>query len=165
MRKMAVTVDGQTFEVELDSFSPCRSTLTVQVNGETVHVLIPNLEGGLEGASWLVVDDRPYELLFDRDLRWVKDFSGTRPVQIRELNSGKTRSTLLSGRVKAPIPGQIAQVLVSVGQAVEAGQLLLVLEAMKMYNEIHTERSGTVQAVHVTAGENVGRGDILVEIG
>jgi biotin carboxyl carrier protein len=66
--------------------------------------------------------------------------------------------------VKAPIPGQIAQVLVTAGQPVKAGQTLIILEAMKMRNEIRSQAAGTVSVVHVAAGQTIARGDLLVEI-
>ncbi len=68
------------------------------------------------------------------------------------------------GTVSAPMQGTIVKVLVSEGDAVEPGQALLVLEAMKMENHINTERGGTVKEVRVGAGDNVGTGDVLVVI-
>ncbi len=68
------------------------------------------------------------------------------------------------GTVSAPMQGTIVKVLVSAGDAVEAGQSLLVLEAMKMENHINAEASGTVAEVRVNAGDTVGTGDVLVVI-
>jgi acetyl-CoA/propionyl-CoA carboxylase biotin carboxyl carrier protein len=68
------------------------------------------------------------------------------------------------GTVNAPMQGTIVKVLVNVGDAVEAGQGLLVLEAMKMENHIAAERSGTVSEIRVSAGETVGTGAVLVII-
>jgi acetyl-CoA/propionyl-CoA carboxylase biotin carboxyl carrier protein len=68
------------------------------------------------------------------------------------------------GTVSAPMQGTIVKVLVSEGEAVEAGQALLVLEAMKMENHINAELGGTVAEVRVAAGDNVGTGDVLVVI-
>ena len=56
------------------------------------------------------------------------------------------------------------KVLVAVGDAVEAGQAVLVLEAMKMENHINAETAGTVQEIRVAAGDTVGTGDVLVVI-
>ena len=67
--------------------------------------------------------------------------------------------------VKAPIPGNILKVNVSVGQNVKAGQVLVVLEAMKMENEIMAPKSGTVTQVLVTKGSSVSSGDVLIVIG
>jgi acetyl-CoA/propionyl-CoA carboxylase, biotin carboxylase, biotin carboxyl carrier protein len=68
------------------------------------------------------------------------------------------------GTVSAPMQGTIVKVLVQAGDAVEPGQALLVLEAMKMENHINAEAGGTVKEVRVAAGDNVGTGDILVVI-
>ena len=69
-----------------------------------------------------------------------------------------------SGEVSAPMQGTIVKVLVEVGATVEAGQSVVVLEAMKMENQIQAEKSGTVKEVRVKAGDTVGGGDILVVI-
>ena len=69
-----------------------------------------------------------------------------------------------SGDVTAPMQGTIVKVLVEVGQEVEVGQGVVVLEAMKMENQIAAEKSGTVKAIKVSAGATVGAGDVLVVI-
>ncbi len=66
--------------------------------------------------------------------------------------------------VKAYMPGRVVEVRVQAGDSVEAGQPMIVLEAMKMQNEIQAERSGLVSRVFVTAGEAVEGGDPLVEV-
>ena len=69
-----------------------------------------------------------------------------------------------SGKVAVPMQGTIVKVLVEVGQAVEAGQSVVVLEAMKMENQIEADKTGTVKAVNVKPGDTVGAGDVVVEI-
>lgn len=164
MRKMVVILNDQIFKIEIDPGSPCSTTLRVQVNGETVEVLVPNLDGQVDGLHWLAVDGRPYELKVDQNLRWIQDACGRYELQIREISNHTSGHGGKPGPVKAPIPGQIARLLVAPGESVEAGQPLLILEAMKMQNEIFAQAPGVVQAVHVAAGKNVKRGDILVEI-
>jgi acetyl-CoA/propionyl-CoA carboxylase biotin carboxyl carrier protein len=68
------------------------------------------------------------------------------------------------GRVVAPMQGTIIEVLVSVGDTVQLGQGLCVLEAMKMENEVSAEGAGTVTEVHVATGDNVSAGDVLFVI-
>ena len=63
--------------------------------------------------------------------------------------------------VQAPMPGKVIRVLIGEGQSVEAGQGLLVVEAMKMQNEIRSPKSGTVQRVLVREGQAVNAGDVL----
>lgn len=67
--------------------------------------------------------------------------------------------------VKCPMPGKILSVAVSVGAAVKKGDLLLVLEAMKMQNEIYAPQDGTVSEVRVAANQTVATGDVLVVLG
>ena len=67
--------------------------------------------------------------------------------------------------VKAPMPGTILKVAVSQGQAVKAGQVLVVLEAMKMENEIMAPKDGTVTQVVTAKGASVSTGDPLIVIG
>ncbi len=69
-----------------------------------------------------------------------------------------------NGTISAPMQGTIVKVLVSKGDTVEAGQAVLVLEAMKMENHINAETGGTVSDVRVAAGDTVGTGDVLVVI-
>jgi len=69
-----------------------------------------------------------------------------------------------SGVVTAPMPGKIVAVLVKAGDAVEPGQPLVVLEAMKMETTLAAEIAGTVAAVHGTAGGMIDGGAVLVEI-
>ena len=69
-----------------------------------------------------------------------------------------------SGRVTVPMQGTIVKVLVEVGQAVEAGQPVCVLEAMKMENNINADKAGTVAEIKVEPGQSVGSGDVVVVI-
>ncbi|MBI4884243.1 MAG: acetyl-CoA carboxylase biotin carboxylase subunit [Actinobacteria bacterium] len=69
-----------------------------------------------------------------------------------------------SGNVEVPMQGTIVKVLVEVGQSVEAGQAVVVLEAMKMENQIAAEKAGTVKEIKVKAGDTVGAGDVVVVI-
>ena len=67
--------------------------------------------------------------------------------------------------VKAPLPGKITHVAVRAGEAVTPGQSLVVIEAMKMENELKASAAGTVREVRVAAGQAVNAGDVLVVIG
>ena len=69
-----------------------------------------------------------------------------------------------SGKVTVPMQGTIVKVLVEVGQVVEVGQSVCVLEAMKMENTIAADKAGTVAEIKVTPGQSVGSGDIVVVI-
>jgi acetyl-CoA/propionyl-CoA carboxylase biotin carboxyl carrier protein len=75
-----------------------------------------------------------------------------------------TDETAGSGSVTVPMQGTIVKVLVDVGQQVQAGQAIVVLEAMKMENQISAERDGTVKEIKVAAGDTVGGGDVVAVI-
>ena len=67
-------------------------------------------------------------------------------------------------QIRAPMPGKVVRVLIGQGQKVEAGQGVLVLEAMKMQNEVRSPKSGTLERLLVTEGQAVNAGDALAEI-
>ena len=64
--------------------------------------------------------------------------------------------------VSAPMPGKVLSVNVKAGDAVKAGDVLMILEAMKMQNEIMAPADGTVSDVRVSAGQTVGTGDVMI---
>ena len=67
-------------------------------------------------------------------------------------------------RLTAPIPGKVVAVKVEPGDEVEPGQALIVLEAMKMENELAADQTGKVVAIHVAAGDTVEGGELLAEL-
>ena len=78
--------------------------------------------------------------------------------------SGGAGGGAASGNVEAPMQGTIVKLLVAVGDAVEIGAGIVVLEAMKMENQINAEKAGTVKELKVAAGDTVGGGDVLAII-
>ena len=100
---------------------------------------------------------------------WVPDQPvvavGAAPVKKREKRAASSGGgAVASGSIEAPMQGTIVKLLVEVGQQVEAGAGVLVLEAMKMENQINAETAGTVKEIKVAAGDTVGGGDILAII-
>lgn len=69
-----------------------------------------------------------------------------------------------SGTIKAPMPGTILDVKVASGATVKAGDVLFILEAMKMENEIVAEKSGVISSLNVSKGDKVGNGQVLAVI-
>jgi biotin carboxyl carrier protein len=164
MSRLQVTIDGHSYEVELNLPSPNGSGYEASVNGKRVQVRVPEVSFPNEELEWLVVNERPYEIVIDPNLTWIKAHSGLHRLEIKDLDALVSRPRSGDGRLKAPIPGLISNVRVNVGDAVEAGQPILVLEAMKMENEIRATREGTVTALHVTPGQTVVRNEVLLEI-
>jgi acetyl-CoA/propionyl-CoA carboxylase biotin carboxyl carrier protein len=91
--------------------------------------------------------------------------TGARPSRPRPSGAGGAGGAAGSGSVTVPMQGTIVKVLVEVGETVEAGQPVCVLEAMKMENNIMAEKAGTVSEIKVKAGQTVGAGDVVVVIG
>lgn len=164
MSRLAVTIAGHTFEVEVKGSPRNGGSFPVTINGETVNVVMPGSDHTAPDLEWLIIDGRPYELVYNAETRGLRAFSGLHRVQVRDMEASFTRPPSSDGRVKAPIPGLIARVLVSPGDMVEVGQPLFTLEAMKMENEIRSPASGTVVSLHVEVGQSVARNELMAEI-
>jgi acetyl-CoA/propionyl-CoA carboxylase biotin carboxyl carrier protein len=92
--------------------------------------------------------------------------SGPAPAakKARRSSGGSGAAAVGSGNVEVPMQGTIVKVLVDIGQVVEVGQSVVVLEAMKMENQIAADKAGTVKEIKVKAGDTVGAGDVVVVI-
>jgi biotin carboxyl carrier protein len=164
MRKLTITIDGYTFEVELSEMPENGSGFLVMVNGEPVRLLEPDPAAHTGQAEWYLVDERPHEVVIDPALHWIQSRSGIHSLEIEDLDNEVSRPQTGDGRIKAPIPGKISQVMVVPGDEVQVGQPLLVLEAMKMENEIRAPRSGVLKVLKVAPGQRVSLHEVLAEI-
>ncbi len=112
-----------------------------------------------------VVDeyDDHWEVLAEGELYnvFVQDERAFRLAQAR----GTTLDTGHETGVKAPMPGVIIRTLVDVGDVVERNEKVVILESMKMENELRAPREGVVTAVNVSAGASVEKGQVLIVIG
>jgi biotin carboxyl carrier protein len=154
-------------------------TLTIEVDGERVY-----LDGRLVEVRWggrsgdvrrrLLVAGRSIPFIVDLGgrARWRLSTDGHRfDVEVLDERAravraaGVARDGGAAEALKAPMPGRIVRVLVAEGQAVEAGQGLVVMEAMKMENELKAAGGGTVRRVRVEQGDRVEKGALLVEMG
>ena len=108
-------------------------------------------QGESRGDYRVALDDQMYDLKVETERQ-------------HRLAALAPRSNLQTGEftVKAPMPGLVSIVSVEVGQTVEQGQRLVVLEAMKMENELRAPRAGTVKALNVQAGQTVEQNRALV---
>jgi pyruvate carboxylase subunit B len=164
--KYFVTIGSQTLEVTVEDGR-------VLVGGEAVDAQLVALSGTplyhllLGGQSWTVAA-QPLEGV----ARWALGAVGER-VEVtavdertrqQEALSGHSASPRGGGTVVAPMPGMVVRVEVVPGQRVEAGAGLVVVEAMKMENELRAARAGVVEAVHVTVGQAVEKGESLVTV-
>jgi len=138
-----ISLDGQPVDADAVEIDP--NILSLILDGQSYEVRITHspdgvlkLQTGLQEFSAEVVDPRA----------WRGRRHGALEVEGRQ-------------QIAAPMPGKVVRVLVQAGDKVEAGQGLVVVEAMKMQNEIRSPKGGTVERVHVKEGQPVNAGEAL----
>jgi pyruvate carboxylase subunit B len=120
--------------------------------GDEVHRVVVR-RGDRRGRYVLSIDGFRYDVdALDERSRAIQD-------QATATSASRGPSPLV-----APMPGLIVRVTVAVGDAVEAGAGLVVMEAMKMENELRTPAAGRVRVIHAVAGKAVEKGAVLVEL-
>ncbi len=144
-----ITIDGKEKEVEWIALSSTRRVL--RVNGRSFDIDVLSVSRG--GNVHVLVNGFPLEIS-------VKD---ERSLLLHQFGFGGSLHQQ-AGEVKAPMPGLITKVLVKPGDVVQTGQGVIVLEAMKMENELTAPADGTVKAVHVREREAVDKNAILIEL-
>lgn len=142
-----VTVDGKEYSVRV---SRRGDIVTVYVNERPYQVQLPPSR---EGAFKLLVDAKEYEV----ELKGAMGPSRPAPK-----GASRQPTAAVAGAITAPLTGRVVRVNVQPGDEVQQGQVLLVIEAMKMENEIQAPRAGKVKEVMVTAGARVSEGDLLL---
>lgn len=141
MKKYKFKINGQVYEVEVGEFEG--NNATVSVNGTPYQV---ELQGEEKKTKTPVLARKPV---------------------VNKPGEGQIKKTESAGgafKINSPLPGTIKKVNVSVGDTVKEGDCLMVMEAMKMDNNVMAEKGGTVKAVKVKEGDAVLQGDTLVEI-
>jgi len=144
----------------------------VMVDARVVAVdlaALPDIEEVQPGVYSAIVEGRSYELRIAHvNGAHVVDVGGRRLVvdATDPHRSAPRRRGAREGRTNltAAMPGKVIRVLVSAGDRVEAGQGIVVVEAMKMQNELKAPRAGQIVAVRAVAGATVAAGDVLVTI-
>ncbi len=117
----------------------------------------------------VLIDDRVHEITVLRRKEGTVVHDGLAELEVQLVDRRRYRAgTATSGsggrEVKAVMPGKVVTIYVSVGDPVERDQPLLVLEAMKMENDVKSPRKGTVKEIHVTAGQAVETGELMVTL-
>ena len=157
-----ITVDGNPHRVELKRAG---DGWNCHLDGQEIKV---DAVVTRPDVLSLLVDGRSYEIKREQtatDLRlWVGSWPFT--VELRDPRSLRSRrdgAGDASGprKLVAPMPGKIVRVLVTEKSEVEAGQAVVVVEAMKMQNEIKSPKKGIVQKILAAQGANVNAGDVL----
>lgn len=162
--KYVVQVDGQAVEVEVDGEQ-------VILAGRTYHATLGSLAG--TPLRQLMVDGRPVTLSVESlgRGRWALTRGGDR-LEVEVLDERAHHIQSLTGAgdrrksldvLKAPMPGLVVRIPVKAGDAVAAGAGLVVLEAMKMENELKAPAAAVVKSIRVAPGEAVEKGQVLLE--
>jgi biotin carboxyl carrier protein len=159
-----VTVGGREFSLEVEGDR-------VEVGGREHRAHLSSIPG--TPLRHLLVGAQSLTLVMESEApgRWRVHRRGTRQdVTVEDERTRHIRALTGTGaapagpaQLKAPMPGLVVRVLVSPGQAVHEGQGLVVLEAMKMENELRASAAGTVAQVVVTPGAAVEKGQVLLE--
>ena len=164
--KYVIDVDGERTTVELSGDE-------VRHGDEVVQARLVDVEG--TPVSLLTIGDRVYRLVAQRGeargqyslsidgRRFAIEALDERTRAIRDL-AAAARAAAGPAPLVAPMPGLIVRVTVRAGDAVVAGQGLVVMEAMKMENELRATAAGVVKTVHAVPGSAVEKGALLVEL-
>ncbi|MEO6804540.1 MAG: biotin/lipoyl-containing protein [Edaphobacter sp.] len=157
-------VGGKKLRVELPSGLMSAGAMECAVDGRALSVDARMLEPGVMS---LLVEGRQYRCVLDGDgvviggRRYGFEVDDPRSLQGRR---GAGAGTDGPRAVKAPMPGRVVRVLVAAGDAVEEGQGVVVIEAMKMQNELKSPKAGLVVRVGAAVGDTVSSGDVLVVV-
>ena len=139
-----ISLDGTLLDANAVELAP--NTISVLLNGESHQIRVaPKPDGTLTLHTGLA----EYAAEVNDPRSWRGRRHGALEVEGRQ-------------QIAAPMPGKVVRLLVKQGEAVEAGQGLLVVEAMKMQNEIRSPKSGKVEKLLVKEGQAVNAGDALV---
>ena len=143
-----VSVDGKVYEVDFES-----------VSGQPVYSLIVD---GKSHESYVAQVDDIWQVLL-RGRLYPVSVEDEREKRLRATGGGGVAETG-EFHLKAPMPGLVVAVPVKEGQEVKKGQVLLILESMKMQNELKSPRDGKVHRIKVKAGESVEQRQTLLSV-
>ena len=133
------------------------------INGVDYSVQINNVE---DRTMELDVNGTAYTVLLDKEVKQTKTPTLLRSATIPSTDQGAAvKVAAKTGTIKAPLPGTIIDIFVKPGDTVTIGQRILSLEAMKMENNIESDKAGTVAEIKVSKGAVVMEGDTLIIIG
>jgi biotin carboxyl carrier protein len=142
-------LDGKVLEADAVEVAP--GVYSILIGGESFEVRVePRAEAGVAGLR-VVVGSREFSADVRDPRQWRRQRDAAAEAEGRQ-------------RVLAPMPGKIIRVLVKAGDSIEMKQGLVVVEAMKMQNEIRSPKSGTVERLMVTEGQAVNTGEVLAII-
>lgn len=158
-----VKIDDKLLNVKLQTSQlAMEKQFPISIGEKTYNVELPELNR--EKPFQLKVEEAAFKAeiktpTIRKGLTVVQKMPQTFPTRTQ------TQRQLIEGAVTAPMTGKIISVKVKKGDHVEAGQVLCIIEAMKMENEINAPKTGTIQEVNVSAGSSVSEGEVLFIIG
>lgn len=139
------------------------------INGNTYDTNILNIE---DNIAEIEINGTTYKVEVDKTIKQTKTPKLVRPKAIPSTDvhpsvakTSKPTDPKGTGTIKSPLPGVILEIFVREGSEVVMGQKLLMLEAMKMENNIEADRSGKVLEIKKNKGDAVMEGDVLIVIG
>ena len=133
------------------------------INDANYSVEINNVE---DQTIELIVNGSPYTVLVDKEMTQTKTPKLLRSVAVPSTDQGAdVKVATKTGTIKSPLPGTIIDIFVKTGDKVTIGQCILLLEAMKMENNIESDKAGTVTEIKISKGDAVMEGDVLIVIG
>ncbi len=138
------------------------------IHGNEYEVNIMNVE---DNIIELEVNGSNYKVEVDKSIQPVKTPRLVRSRAVPATDStpsvgtGSKIPASPSGLIKSPLPGTVISIHVKEGDTVKVGQKLMVLEAMKMENNIDSDKEGKITSISVRPGQSVMEGDVLIEIG
>ncbi|MCY3831970.1 MAG: acetyl-CoA carboxylase biotin carboxyl carrier protein subunit [Chloroflexi bacterium] len=160
--KYVTIINEQRYEIEIDNDG------SVTINGELRDVDFLNLGGSLFSV---ITENKSLEAVIDDDEGKIAVMMSGRLFETQVLDE---RAMLLmqrrgggsvgSGEVHAPMPGLVVAVSVEHDQPVAKGDTVVILESMKMQNELKSPIDGVVRAIHAEPGQAVDKNDLLVEV-
>ena len=162
---------GEALPPEVEEFTEeeCTTTAPVEfyitIHGEQYHVQIAGVGSPVEGGKpyFIRIDGRLEETLV-QPIREVEVGESVESLPSEGIIGGKRPKAVDMGDVSSPMPGKVVSVRVSPGDKVKKGDVLLVVEAMKMENEIHSPIDGTVAEIYVREGDQVNPEECLIKI-
>jgi biotin carboxyl carrier protein len=131
------------------------------IHGNVYDVNIKKIEDNLIDID---VNGSLYKVEVDKAIQTVKTPTLVRSAPIVQ-SDPDTSFSAKGGTIKSPLPGTVLSILVKVGDTVKVGQKVIVLEAMKMENNLDSEFDGKVISIDVSPGQSVMEGDVMIVIG
>lgn len=132
-----------------------------KIRGNDYGVEIKKLE---DNVAFIEVNGTPYEVEIEREVKPTKTPTIVRKVVNNEVEKIAKREGGASHPLTAPLPGKIIEIKVAPGDIVKSGDVLLIMEAMKMENNVLADKDGVIETLKVRAGDSVLEGDVLLEM-